>query len=484
VKKYVLVGVGGRSMMFTEAFVEKYKGISQIVAICDINNGRLDLAAKKLREVFPALKCYSAEKFDEMLTAHRPDTVIVATRDCSHDDYICRSLEAGCDVITEKPMTIDEKKCQRIVDTIKKTGRSVRVTFNYRYSPPRSQIKKLLMDGVIGKVLSVNLTWFLDTNHGADYFRRWHSNKENSGGLLVHKATHHFDLINWWLSSVPKTVFARGERVFYNAQQANRCGLSDHARRCLDCKLSDRCNFYLDMRHVPLIKELYLDNEKYDGYLRDLCIFRDDIDIEDLVGIVAQYRNGAILTYNLTAFSPWEGYRLDIQGTQGKLEQLCQETSYINGDGTVQGGFIAAGTSLKIYPHFQTPYEIPVWSGKGAHGGGDILMLDDIFGSPKEDPLKRVADYVQGAYSILLGVAANKSIKEGKMINIDDLVKDLPAPDFEIEQEDNEIIPFVKKTKLMSGGIETKANIPQKVYEKNTFPAGNLRIKHSDIVSI
>ncbi len=131
-KKYVIVGVGGRSTMFTEALTEKYKETSCIAAICDCNQGRLELAYKQIKNAFPLVKTYPVERFDEMLKTHRPDCVIVTTRDCAHDEYICRSLEAGCDVITEKPMTIDERKCQRIVDTIKKTGRTVRVTFNYR----------------------------------------------------------------------------------------------------------------------------------------------------------------------------------------------------------------------------------------------------------------------------------------------------------------------------------------------------------------
>ena len=463
VKKYVIVGAGGRSMMFTEGLSKRYYDTSRLVAICDINDGRLAMAMRQLLPVFGELKSYKAEAFDAMIKNHRPDCVIVTTRDCDHDEYICRSLEAGCDVITEKPMTIDERKCQRIVDTIKKTGRSVRVTFNYRYSPPRSQIKQLLLEGIVGKILSVQLSWYLDTNHGADYFRRWHSNKCNSGGLLVHKATHHFDLINWWMGSAPSTVFARGQRTFYNARQAKRYGLENHGPRCLGCPCNHKCNYYLDMESIPTIKELYLDNEQYDGYIRDKCVFRDDIDIEDSMSLVAQYKNNAILTYSLNAFMPWEGYRLDINGTEGRLEQLCQETSYVNGDGTVQGALKAEGTSLKIYPHFKTPYEIPIWQGTGAHGGGDIVLLDDIFGTPPADPLKRAADYVQGAYSILVGIAANKSISSGTMIKIDDLVKGLPAPDFAPMPGENENISFVADAALMSGGVEVKANVPQPV---------------------
>jgi predicted dehydrogenase len=403
-----------------------------------------------------------------MLGKHRPATVIVATRDCDHDEYICRALEAGCDVITEKPMTIDERRCQRIIDAVKRTGRQVRVTFNCRYSPARSQIKQLLLDGVIGTILSVNLSWCIDTNHGADYFRRWHSHKRNSGGLLVHKATHHFDLVNWWVESVPKTVFARGTRAFYTADQARRYGLEKHADRCVECELSDRCNFYLDMRAFPTLKELYFDTEKQDGYIRDRCVFRDDVDIEDTVGLVAQYRNGVVLTYSLNAFMPWEGYRLDINGTKGRLEQLCRETSYIDGDGTVQGAGVAEGTVLKAFPHFKTPYEIPVWRSEGAHGGGDIRMLDDLFLPPQPDPLERSADYVHGAFSALTGIAANKSMETGSMICIDDLVTGLPDPTFAAAGTFDEHIPYVSDARLMEGGIETKANVPRKVFSSDS----------------
>ena len=106
-------------------------------------------------------------------------------------------------------MTTTPEKAQRILDACKRNGRHVRVTFNYRYSPPRTQVKDLLMNGDIGDVLSVDFTWLLNTVHGADYFRRWHSHKAISGGLMVHKATHHFDLVNWWLGAQPESVHGR-----------------------------------------------------------------------------------------------------------------------------------------------------------------------------------------------------------------------------------------------------------------------------------
>ena len=165
-----------------------------------------------------------------MLKELKPDCVIVTCPDAFHDDYIVRALDAGCDCITEKPLTTTPEKAQRILDACKRNNRHVRVLFNYRYSPPRTQIKDLLMSGAIGDVLSVDFHWLLNTSHGADYFRRWHSQKEISGGLMIHKATHHFDLVNWWLGSDPEIVMAYGKKEFYTPAMAKRMGLAEPSR--------------------------------------------------------------------------------------------------------------------------------------------------------------------------------------------------------------------------------------------------------------
>ncbi|MHB1319135.1 MAG: Gfo/Idh/MocA family protein, partial [Anaerolineae bacterium] len=177
-KRYVQVGLGGRSRMYLHGILQTYADTSEMTAVCDINEGRVALAVEEAREAGAAVKGYPAHQFDRMIAETKPDTVIVTTKDCFHDVYIVRAMELGCDVITEKPMTTDAEKCQRIIDAQHATGRRCRVTFNYRYSPPRTQMKALLMSGVIGEVLSLDFHWLLDTRHGADYFRRWHRNKE------------------------------------------------------------------------------------------------------------------------------------------------------------------------------------------------------------------------------------------------------------------------------------------------------------------
>ncbi|HTK87250.1 MAG TPA: Gfo/Idh/MocA family oxidoreductase [Nitrospiraceae bacterium] len=431
-KRYALVGVGGRSGMYREAILKTYAAHCQMVGYCDLNVGRLKLAQAKAREMANVeVPIYEANDFDRMIRETRPEIVIVTTKDATHSRYIIRAMELGCDVMTEKPMTTDEKQCRAILQAQRKTGRRCRVTFNYRYSPHRTQVKDLLMSGVIGDVLSADFHWLLDTRHGADYFRRWHSQKSNSGGLMVHKATHHFDLMNWWLSAVPVSVMAKGKREFYTPQMAKRLGLQSHHERCRTCPEKDNCTFYLDLAADPKLKELYLDQEQYDGYYRDQCVWRPGIDIEDTMNVQVRYNTGATMAYSLNAFNGWEGYIVSFNGTKGRLEHKEEEKVYLSNDDSLPHAVKAEGTYIRIYPMRAPAYEVEIWKGEGAHGGGDKVMLDDLFLPQKpSDKYVRASDQRGGAYSILTGIAANHSFVTGKDIEIADLVPGIALPDY------------------------------------------------------
>ncbi len=226
-KSYALVGTGGRAGLYISAIGGQWRENARMVAFCDTNQTRMDYANQLLmQEGAASVPTWLAAQFEAMIRETRPDTIIVTTMDRTHDDYIVRALRAGCDVITEKPMTIDETRALRILDAIEETGKTVRVAFNYRYAPHHSKVRELLMNNTIGDVYSVHFEWLLNTEHGADYFRRWHREKRNSGGLLVHKSTHHFDLMNFWLDSFPLRVYAEGGLRFYGKENAEKRGVT------------------------------------------------------------------------------------------------------------------------------------------------------------------------------------------------------------------------------------------------------------------
>lgn len=446
-KRYVNVGTGSRSRMYQRAVFNIYKEHCEMVGLCDVNEGRLRLAQENGKSATGKdVPIFHAKDFDRMIEKTQPDVVIVTTVDGFHHEYVIRAMELGCDVITEKPMTIDAEKCQKIIDTQKKTGKKCTVTFNYRYSPPRSQVKDILMSGEIGEVLSVDFHWLLNTHHGADYFRRWHSQKKFSGGLMVHKATHHFDLVNWWLSSIPVSVMATGKREFYVPEMAKRMGLDSYHERCHTCPEKDKCGFELSLEKSRNLKRLYLDNEKYDGYFRDRCVWRPDIDIEDTMNVMVQYDDNVQMSYSLNAFNSWEGYIINFNGTKGRLEHEIQERVYISGTDTVQGGLQRGGTSTRVIPLRGPAREFEPWSGEGGHGGGDRALLDDIFlPEKKQDKYLRAADQRSGTYSILTGVAANISFNTQEEVKIADLVKGIGYPDYPEKPSRKAALPMPKK---------------------------------------
>lgn len=421
--RYALIGTGHRAIFFYGSLARDYRETTELVAFCDTNRIRMDYANRQLTERFdhPAIPAYKAEQFDDMIRREKPDCIIVTTVDYTHHTYIIRAMELGCDVISEKPMTVDEEKCQAIIDAVKRTGRRLRVAFNYRYSPFNTKIREVLMDGTIGEVHSVHFEYLLNAVHGADYFRRWHRDKTNSGGLLVHKSTHHFDLVNFWLDTHPESVFAMGDLRFYGKENAQKRGITQFYDRAYGSEAAKGDPFALHLDQDPFYKELYLDAEPEDGYQRDQSVFGEGITIEDTMGVMVRYRNRAILTYALNAYLPWEGFTVSFNGSKGRLEVKAFERSYLRPDGTEDD--TPPRKTITVFPLHAAPYEVPFEEGDGGHDGADPVLTRDLFGDPPPDRFRRAASHIDGAMSILTGIAGNHSIRTGQPVRIDSLVR-------------------------------------------------------------
>ena len=423
--RYAVVGTGSRSRMFLDAILKTYKGRSSLVALCDLNGKRMEFAKEEYAAEIgrKKLPCYRPGDFDRMVKETKPDVVIVTSMDRTHHKYIIRAMELGCDAITEKPMTVDAKKCQAILDAVKRTKRNLRVTFNYRYSPARSKVRELIRDGVIGDIKQVHFEWLLDTVHGADYFRRWHRDKINSGGLMVHKATHHFDLVNWWIDSTPELVFGLGSLSFYGRANAEERGIEAFYDRGTGHPNAKKDPFALDLTSNDKLRKGYLDAESEDGYHRDQSVFGDGISIEDTMNVLVRYANGAQMSYSLCAYQPWEGYVVNFTGTKGRIELKEVEKSYVSGREKEGGLSVSKPDRITVFPQWDAPYAVEPPKAVGGHGGGDAPLLEDIFAPKKKrDPLKRAAGHEDGAWSILTGIAANRSFATGLPVRTRELV--------------------------------------------------------------
>jgi predicted dehydrogenase len=437
-----VVGTGHRAQTFTRGLAAR--PAHQVAALCDPNPTRMAFHNALLTaDGGPPATLWRPNRFADMLRTEGIDEVVVTTVDAAHDAYIVPALEAGCRVVTEKPMTVDAERCTRILDTVEATGNSLTVAFNYRFNPVHEKVRALLAGGAVGEILSVHFEWLLDTRHGADYFRRWHREKHNSGGLMVHKASHHFDLVNWWLADEPEEVFGYGRLGFYGPEAGERHGLRRDYDRAHGAAPAADDPYALDLAADDTLRGLYLDAEQDDGYLRDRNVFGGPVSIEDDMAVLVRYARGATMTYHLTAYSPWEGYRVMFNGSAGRLEleveesrwqrpvtRVASDTGAPHGDTAAQH---AGGARLTLRPLWRPPVDIPVDdAGHEAHGGGDPRMLDALFGPVASgrpaDPGESghpTATERDGALALAVGVAANRCFETGRPVRVRELIPGL-----------------------------------------------------------
>ena len=426
-KKCVLVGTGERG---THAYVEPIaKGhLSDVCELCGLYDA-VKSRALYVSEKYGGIPVF--DDFDTMLDAVKPDFVIVTTKDSTHHEYIIRALDKGYDVVSEKPMTNTREKALEIMEAEKRSGHTVRVTFNMRYMRPFEDLKRVIMSGEIGEVRHVDFSWLLDRRHGADYFRRWHRYLENTTSLLIHKSTHHFDAVNWIIGKRPQSVYANCTLEFYGKNGPYRgeaCHLCDHAGECpFAWNIATGKTF-----HKPMFYDVYPESH----YHRNGCVFAEDIDIFDRMALQVKYEDGVTMNYSLVAYAPEEGYRIRFIGTKGTVEM----EAYSSGPrarskaGTTLADEIAAGKAnvsgdkagtiaIRILPADGEEKIVLTGLSAGSHGGSDNAMRDDIFRAPAEnDPLGHCAPSIEGYYSLAIGDMAVASNKVGRPVSIDELL--------------------------------------------------------------
>ncbi|MFE2210668.1 Gfo/Idh/MocA family protein [Streptomyces canus] len=436
-----VVGTGHRAQLFTRALAARPG--HRVAALCDPSPTRMAFHNRLLAEAGePAAAQWEPEHFADLLAKEGIDEVVVTTVDAEHDRYIVPALKAGCRVVTEKPMTVDADRCARILDTVRSTGNSLTVAFNYRFNPVHEKVRALIADGAIGEVISVHFEWLLDTRHGADYFRRWHREKHLSGGLMVHKSSHHFDLVNWWLADEPQDVFGYGRLGFYGRAAGERHGLRRDYTRAHGADPATGDPFALDLAADDTLRALYLDAEQDGGYVRDRNVFDGPVTIEDDMALLVRHTRGATMTYHLTAYSPWEGYRVMFNGSGGRLELEVEEsrwqaplTGITSASGAVHGDTAAdhaGGARLTLRPLWQPPVDVPLVTAHEAHGGGDPRMLDALFGpvDPGTGPVGEDAGAAthptaterDGALALGVGLAANRCFDTGRPVRVRELI--------------------------------------------------------------
>ena len=182
-------------------------------AVCDVNPERLDQA----RQDFPAVKTYqSAESFSEDTGV---EIVIIATPPNTHSTLCLQMMAAGKHVVCEKPLALNRKETDALVEMAEKQRVHLSCHQNRRWDPDYLAIKRALADGLIGDLFYLE-TFVGDFHHPCGY---WHSHAPVSGGTAYDWGAHYLD---WLVSLVPEkvetVVGTRHKRVWHDVTNADQ----------------------------------------------------------------------------------------------------------------------------------------------------------------------------------------------------------------------------------------------------------------------
>lgn len=422
-KRYVICGLSNRAvheyalpLLGSTESEEDYTAFGELVGILDLDTARCE---RFLARTGAALPIFQPADLNRMLDELSPDVVIVAGPDFTHTEYAVAALARHLDVIIEKPLAHSAADARRILDAESASRGHVIVAHNARYEPAMIRLRELIRSGTIGNVVAVDVVEGLDSYHGASYFRRWHRQRRNSGGLTVTKACHTIDAVSWLLDDEPQTVFSFAATNFYGPS-------SPHRPRALDGselpagveRQHDPYTRRWSNGRVPVDQELFTGPWHELGYdaqypdARDRSIFDAEIDIEDTYSAVFSYTRGSSMTYSLCFSLPWEGSRIGITGTAGRIE--TEWIVYRDDPHPVEN------QTIRVDRLFGPPETITVSSDPRGHDLADSRIRRDLFRGPSEESVRMdiQATVREGAVAVATGEAMWRSAESAAPVDV------------------------------------------------------------------
>jgi predicted dehydrogenase len=397
--KFGIIGAGGRGINCFGTLLEQNPDV-EVAALCDPNQVRMKIVSKqfsKKPKLYPEI--------EDMIDNEDLDAVVITSPDYCHADNAVAVLKKGMNVLIDKPLATTVKGCKEIIKAAEDSGKTVMIGFNLRHDPTLKRLKKLIDDGVLGKVFLVENREFYDG--GKTYMSRWNRKYELSGGLWVHKGSHDFDVCQWLLGfPTPVKVSAcagvnilNEENLPFETEEGKPAGPT-----CSACAYKDICPDY-HYRETGLPEEWGEEATKVDNYHKDLCMYLSDKNTHDNGFSIVEYDNGSRASHMECFITPFSDRMYTVVGDKGVAEvSLHQKT-------------------IVVRPRWSgeiDTYKIPEIS--GGHGGADpglvSSFIDIIKGSSSNTSTAE-----HGMMSTAVGQAAEISCRENRTVFIEELMK-------------------------------------------------------------
>jgi predicted dehydrogenase len=382
-------------MYFFAPYMAAHPETVQLVALADRDASRLHSA---LADLGSSMRAY--DSMHALLQDPDVEAVIITTPDYTHRRLFDQALDAGKHVLCEKPMATTLEDALHMTKRAIAAPQIVQIGFMLRFAPFFVQLKQLLEAGTIGPLLQVSAVEAVEYYHGASFFRRWHRFRRQSGGLLVHKACHTLDVINWLVDAVPVWVSARGGTATFvsQPQAAARCGMCSLTATCAAAYWSDLYNYTYQTRE---------ERAQPETAAADLCVYTTDKDSIDHATVVAQYANGVGLSFTFTTTGSRHERHLWLLGQQGQIRAS-------QADGTITVEPLGEAPRTTVLPEAL----------RDEHGGGDAPLMEEFLACVGHGK-RPTADVLAGLHSVALAIAATQSIdRDGAAVELRSWLKD------------------------------------------------------------
>jgi predicted dehydrogenase len=344
------------------------------------------------------------------------DACFICTQDHFHYVPAMKAMELGYHVFLEKPMAVDPKECIELGKAADKNHVHLMIGHVLRYTPFFSTIKRLLTEGRIGQLVSIQHNENVGYWHQAHSFVRgnW-GNLAKSSPMILAKSCHDLDLMIWFADSVPKKVSSFGSLSYFNAKNAPK-GAPNH---CMDgCPEQDKCPYFAPKVYLNAEDwmKLPVSNDMSDqGLLRALkkgpygrCVFLCDNDVVDHQVTAIEFENQVTVAFTMTGFTHENTRSIKLMGTLGEIR------------GHMDKNEIEVYQFGKQKPEIIIPQTIDA-----GHGGGDFGIMKAFSALVESGAGTDLTSDKVSVESHLLAFAAEKSRIERKTIDFAKYVSSL-----------------------------------------------------------
>ena len=413
-KKVILIGAGSRGNAYTR--IGQEIDLFEVVAVAEPVDARRNFVAK--RHGLTEENLYTT--WEPLIAKGKiADAAIIATMDRDHFAPTMAAIEAGYDILLEKPVSPLPEECRAIEDAAKKKGVKVLICHVLRYTPFFRAMKKMIDDGRVGEVINIEHTEAVGNIHQSHSFVRgnW-GNSERSSFMLLQKSCHDMDILQWLVGKNCKRVQSFGSLTYFKRENAPE-GAPDF---CIDgCPKADTCPYnavklYLESDSTWFRTTSTLNPEPTDADVEKAirttnygrCVFKCDNDVVDHQVVNLEFEGGTICTFTMSAFNTG-GRFIRIMGTKGEIVAEAAKPT-----------FIYRNLETREEEELSIENQICNDTITAGHGGGDTGIMYSFYDMLNGKVDKELSNIEISVKNHMIAFAAEKSRLEGRIVSLDE----------------------------------------------------------------